>query len=446
MSSSTPAPPPVLTMTVGDVIKSIMSAFQQSSAYIQKTEPTLMTPPSPSVPVTSSVIPPTTITIAPSSSSSAPAPAPAPAPTPTTPTPPVVTAPQGSTTSTSSSTPASTSTPAPASSSPRHHDFTRIFIIAGAILVALIFITLAITDMYAFIISVIMIGLLTFVLYYYGFVQIETKPNELDMQFTVPTDSHPDIPVSTAPVNLGPKEEVFYVSDNSFTYDQAKYVCKAYNSELASYSQVEQAYTSGAEWCGYGWSLGGIALFPTQQSTWEKAQQEADPKKRIQCGRPGINGGYFDPKTKFGVNCYGARPQKLASSITTTVADPTADRLVGYFQKNLSKYVVLPFNGKTWSEYPDMSIQSSQTATPSAAPVPGSVQPSTPTAPTTSTTSPQVTSTLMSSSATTHTPPIAPPPAITTNFEISTSAPMGALNDTFGQIGSSLSNFVHQVV
>ena len=429
-------------MTVGDVLKSIMSAFQQSAGGIRQVPPNLMTP-SPSVGTAStSLIPPTTITIGPSPAP-APAPAPVPPPVPTTPTPPVVTAPQGS--GSSSSMPAPTSTPAPASSSRRHQDFTRIFIIAGAVLVALIFITLAITDMYAFVISVIMIGLLTFVLYYYGFVQVDTKPSELDVQFTIPQEAHHDIPVSTAPVNLGPKEEVFYISDNSFTYDQAKYVCKAYNSELASYSQVEQAYNSGAEWCGYGWSLGGIALFPTQQSTWEKAQQEADPKKRIQCGRPGINGGYFDAKTKFGVNCYGVRPQKMASSMTA-VADPTADRLVGYFQKNLSKYVVLPFNEKTWSEYPDMSIQSSQTATPSAAPVPGSVQPATPSAPTTSTTSPQVTSTLMSSSATTSTPPLAPPPAITTSIDISSTAPLGALNDTFGQIGSSLSNFVHQVV
>ena len=27
------------------------------------------------------------------------------------------------------------------------------------------------------------------------------------------------------------------------------------------------------------------------------------------CGRPGVNGGYFDnPNIKFGVNCYGQKP------------------------------------------------------------------------------------------------------------------------------------------
>jgi hypothetical protein len=64
---------------------------------------------------------------------------------------------------------------------------------------------------------------------------------------------------------------------------------------LASLEQVIEAYNSGAEWCGYGWTAGGMALYPTQKKTWEELQREVDPGKRTACGRPGVNGGYFDP-------------------------------------------------------------------------------------------------------------------------------------------------------
>jgi len=55
-----------------------------------------------------------------------------------------------------------------------------------------------------------------------------------------------------------------------------------------------------------------MALFPTQQATWQALQ--TDPVNKTNCGRPGINGGYFDPQTKFGVNCYGVKPKTPARS------------------------------------------------------------------------------------------------------------------------------------
>jgi hypothetical protein len=62
--------------------------------------------------------------------------------------------------------------------------------------------------------------------------------------------------------------EVFHVSKNKYTYDDAKAICKSYNSKLATYEQIENAYKDGAEWCSYGWSENQMTLFPTQKETW----------------------------------------------------------------------------------------------------------------------------------------------------------------------------------
>ena len=100
------------------------------------------------------------------------------------------------------------------------------------------------------------------------------------------------------------EKEVFHISENTYNYQQAKAVCKAYKSKLATYSQVEKAYNDGGEWCGYGWSDGQMALFPTQKKTYDGLQKIKGHEN--DCGRPGINGGYMkNPKMRFGVNCYG---------------------------------------------------------------------------------------------------------------------------------------------
>ena len=104
------------------------------------------------------------------------------------------------------------------------------------------------------------------------------------------------------------KKQVFNIPGNYYNYDNAKAVCTAYGSKLATYQQIEDSYKNGGEWCNYGWSEGQNALFPTQQKTFDNLQgikgHEHD------CGRPGINGGYIaNPQVKFGVNCYGNKPK-----------------------------------------------------------------------------------------------------------------------------------------
>jgi hypothetical protein len=149
---------------------------------------------------------------------------------------------------------------------------------------------------------------------------------------------------------------VFYVADNKFTYEDAPYVCKAYDSELATYTQIEQAYNMGAEWCGYGWSDGGLALFPTQEASWIARASSPDAAKREQCGRPGVNGGYFDPTLKFGVNCYGLKPAESSRPRRSN----KDDRILGFFKDQVSKLTVDPFDKDTWSEN---TIIANQTAT-----------------------------------------------------------------------------------
>jgi hypothetical protein len=224
-------------------------------------------------------------------------------------------------------------------------------ILVGVLLLGVLLYFL-VSDPISFLLFGILIAILFFVLFYYGFITIKTKTNELDINYA-PTppmpsgsgDSHHHSPSSTPTAVL---DEVFYVGDNIFSYDQAPAVCKAYGAELASYSQVENAYNKGAEWCGYGWSSGGIALFPTQESTWRKLQLEVDPAKRIACGRPGINGGYFDPATKFGVNCYGQRPKHKKGVNDTDKAFAAA---VARIKGMINKFSVYPFSQKEWSEY-----------------------------------------------------------------------------------------------
>ena len=112
--------------------------------------------------------------------------------------------------------------------------------------------------------------------------------------------------------NSGPNvsdNEVFNVSNNVYSYEEAQKVCSAFDASLATYDQIEHSYKNGGEWCNYGWSDGQMAFFPTQKKTWETLQKSEGTKHA--CGRPGINGGFIDnPYVRFGANCYGKKPKR----------------------------------------------------------------------------------------------------------------------------------------
>ena len=227
-------------------------------------------------------------------------------------------------------------------------------------ILALILLTVVVYVSTGSIISVLvvlaLVVILGAVLQKLGVLNISFNNGELDVSFfeqpPAPAPSASKVIVSSkTPLE---KKEVFYVAGNDYTYDDAPAVCAAYDAELASYDQVNEAYTAGAEWCGYGWSVGGMALFPTQQATWEALQMEASVPNKTACGRPGINGGYFDPDNKFGVNCYGVKPENVGTKFPTPLPGTNSadfQKLVDKFKSMLKKMTVNPFNRAGWSEW-----------------------------------------------------------------------------------------------
>lgn len=158
------------------------------------------------------------------------------------------------------------------------------------------------------------------------------------------------------------QDEVFHVNNNKYTYDDAKAICKSYNAELATYQQVENSYKNGGEWCGYGWSQDQMALFPTQQSTYDKLKENG-PEVQHNCGRPGINGGYItNPYIKFGVNCFGKKPDASDSDMARLTANEDAlpqtaeqrelQAKINYWKENAAELLQLSsFNKDKWSRH-----------------------------------------------------------------------------------------------
>ena len=149
--------------------------------------------------------------------------------------------------------------------------------------------------------------------------------------------------------------QVFNVSSNKYTYYDAEPLCKALGAELATYDQVKEAWSKGADWCNYGWVKGQMAVYPTSQETYDKAQ--AGPvEERNQCGQTGVNGGYFDnPELRYGVTCYGKKPaNNLANSADIARNTPTSpealayDKKVAEFKQQASTIAILPKNSHSW--------------------------------------------------------------------------------------------------
>jgi hypothetical protein len=157
--------------------------------------------------------------------------------------------------------------------------------------------------------------------------------------------------VAAALGSVGGKQ-VFNVARNLYTYAEAEPLCKAFGAELATYDQVKDAYAQGADWCNYGWAKGQLAVYPTQQTTYDKLQSGPEDQ-RGSCGIPGVNGGFFpNADQRFGVNCYGARPTEtpLDERNQFEAKHETAFyREVSRFRAELPSIAVNPWNGSQWS-------------------------------------------------------------------------------------------------
>jgi hypothetical protein len=153
-------------------------------------------------------------------------------------------------------------------------------------------------------------------------------------------------------------QEVFNVPGNYYVYEDAKALCSAYGARLATYQEVEKTYDKGGEWCNYGWSEGQMALYPTQQTTWDGLQKIKGHEN--DCGRPGVNGGFIkNPALKFGANCYGYKPKMTpleedimanATPYPKTKKDIAIEKRTDYWKERLPEILVSPFNYKNWSK------------------------------------------------------------------------------------------------
>lgn len=152
------------------------------------------------------------------------------------------------------------------------------------------------------------------------------------------------------------KKQVFNIPGNYYNYENAKALCKAYDSQLATYDQVENAYNNGAEWCNYGWSANQMALFPTQKQTYNTLQTIKGHEN--DCGRSGINGGYMaNPRIRFGVNCYGLKPDinekeeelmKTSTPYPETIQDKVFQKRVDFWKNKIDQILISPFNYNIW--------------------------------------------------------------------------------------------------
>ena len=186
-----------------------------------------------------------------------------------------------------------------------------------------------------------------------------TKP-----QITISQAVSEEAVAAAADLGAGPsmkmRKQVFHIPASIYDYDNAKALCNAYGADLANIDQMEEAHKSGAEWCSYGWSDNQMILYPTQKSTWDELQKSSDPAKKNSCGRPGVNGGYFeDASKKLGVNCYGPKPDmnpsssKLMAGVQNYEAgkmlNPEHESRVKQMKDKINDIVIAPFNKGAWS-------------------------------------------------------------------------------------------------
>jgi hypothetical protein len=230
------------------------------------------------------------------------------------------------------------------------------------------------------------IWLLLIIILFVDFFKYVLKISFYDLfPFFAPTKSEPeqadvvpkDDKCKTEPTE-DPKAEVFNIANNRYTYEDAQAICKAYDSTLATYDQIENAYNNGAEWCNYGWSAGQMILFPTQKATWEKLQKVDEnrgcaalagqqtpttPSHKNDCGRPGINGGYIaNPYARFGVNCFGKKPAATDADkvrmnarqnqvYPKTPAEQVLENKVNYWRENADKFLQInSYSTNAWNK------------------------------------------------------------------------------------------------
>ena len=180
---------------------------------------------------------------------------------------------------------------------------------------------------------------------------------EIDIKVQQEEGAPAFVPPAPSVPELKTEKQVFHIPGNLYGYEDSKAICKAYGARLATYSDMEDAYNRGGDWCSYGWSEGQMAFYPTQIAKYEALQKI--PGHEHDCGRPGINGGYIaNPNVRFGINCYGYKPEMTKAEEVameeTPLYPPTQSELdfekdVRRWRKKLPEIAVAPFDHDNWS-------------------------------------------------------------------------------------------------
>lgn len=186
-----------------------------------------------------------------------------------------------------------------------------------------------------------------------------TKNPEIDIDIYTPTPENvKETETETETQDYFSSEQVFNIPGNIYNYEDAKAVCSAFDSKLATYDQIEKYYNDGGEFCNYGWSEGQMALFPTQKETYNKLKNKKGHEH--DCGRQGINGGYIsNPLIRFGANCYGHKPlmtpeeEEIMATVPSyplTKKDLEFEKRTEYWKSKIQDIIVSPFNKYQWSK------------------------------------------------------------------------------------------------
>ena len=186
-----------------------------------------------------------------------------------------------------------------------------------------------------------------------------TNKNQQDIDIEFAFEKEKDISLNTIDTSTNiVNKEVFHIPGNKFTYHDAKAICKAFDSEIATYDQLKNAQQNGASWCSYGWTEDQLGLYPTNENDWNKLQNKSD--NRYDCGLPGINGGHVkNTHIKMGANCYGIKPEKskLEKDLELNKNNPLYaktykeyifDKRTNEWKDKLGNIVIKGFNNETW--------------------------------------------------------------------------------------------------
>jgi hypothetical protein len=181
-----------------------------------------------------------------------------------------------------------------------------------------------------------------------GVTEVEVNAKDMKKEDVSETDTN------DCASNVDISGEVFHIPNNTYTYDEAKDMCEALDTRLATYDEIEKAYNNGGNWCSYGWSDDQMALFPTQKSVYNQLKKIKGHEN--DCGRPGINGGYIGNKhAKFGVNCYGKKPyitekdKYFMDNYTFSPAIPDSSYNNITKDKTIKNILISSFNKSKWS-------------------------------------------------------------------------------------------------